>query len=98
MVIELCLGYPQPLLRAVGHPVIWIGALIAGLDRALNREGARRLSGIIAVLIVLSTVGSIAFVVERALFRIPLGFVVAAIIASTSIPPTTSDATIGAPG
>ncbi len=38
MLIELCLGYPQPLLRAIGHPVTWIGGLIGALDRALNRE------------------------------------------------------------
>src|ERR1700686_4059885 len=85
MVIELCLGYPQPLLRAIGHPVTWIGALIAVLDRTLNpppfppplggeeREGARRLSGIIAVLIVLGIVGSIAFVIAHVLLRIPFG-------------------------
>ena len=42
MLIELCLGYPQPLLRAIGHPVTWIGALIAELDRALNRDAAER--------------------------------------------------------
>jgi adenosylcobinamide-phosphate synthase len=97
MMIELCLGYPQPLLRAIGHPVTWIGALIASLDRTLNppsypppqagdgRDRARRLLGVIAVLIVLSIVGSIAFMIERALFRIPLGFVVTAVLASTLI-------------
>src|SRR5580700_4925980 len=97
MVIELCLGYPQPLLRAIGHPVTWIGALIAVLDRTLNpppfppplageeREGARRLSGIIAVLIVLGIVGSIAFVIAHVLLRIPFGFVVTAAAASTLI-------------
>jgi len=46
MLIELCLGYPHFLLRAIGHPVIWIGRLIGALDRALNREtmsaGVRR--------------------------------------------------------
>ena len=68
MLIELCLGYPERLLRAIGHPVTWIGGLIGALDRSLNRDaadrtGARRLAGIIAVLIVFGIVGSIAFVV-----------------------------------
>ncbi len=49
MLIELCLGYPQPLTAAIGHPVTWIGALIGELDRALNRDAAgaptRRLAG-----------------------------------------------------
>jgi len=97
MLIELCLGYPQPLLRAVGHPVTWIGGLIGTLDRLLNppplpllqageaREGANRSAGIIAILIVLGTVGSIAFIIERELLRLPFGLIVAALLASTLI-------------
>ena len=85
MLIELCAGYPQAVLRAIGHPVNWIGGLIAALDRLLNRGGARRGSGIIAVLILISIVGSIALVVERELFRVPFGLVITAIIASTLI-------------
>ena len=38
MLIELGLGYPQRLLRTIGHPVSWIGRLIDALDRRLNRE------------------------------------------------------------
>ena len=58
MLIELCVGYPERLVRAIGHPVTWIGGLIAALDRALNRDSGelrrqRRLAGVIAVLIVL---------------------------------------------
>ena len=37
LVIELMVGYPDRLLRAIGHPVIWIGQLIGWLDRVLNR-------------------------------------------------------------
>ena len=33
-------GYPDRLVRAIGHPVIWIGKLIDLLDRALNRTPA----------------------------------------------------------
>ena len=36
--IELLVGYPDRLLRAIGHPVIWIGNLISMLDRALNAD------------------------------------------------------------
>jgi adenosylcobinamide-phosphate synthase len=47
LVIEAALGYPQGLYARIGHPVTWLGALIAPLDRSLNREprliaGARR--------------------------------------------------------
>jgi adenosylcobinamide-phosphate synthase len=85
MLIELCAGYPQALLRAIGHPVTWIGGLIAALDRLLNRDGARRGNGIIAVLLLLVIVGSVAFVVERIFFRLPFGLFLAAIAASTLI-------------
>jgi len=39
LIIELMVGYPDRLARAIGHPVIWIGELIDLLDRALNRTG-----------------------------------------------------------
>src|SRR5580693_4890789 len=89
MVIELCAGYPQALLRAIGHPVTWIGRMIAALDRLLNRDTAdanwRRCAGVIAVLILLSIVGAIAFFVERELLRLPFGLIGVAVIASTLI-------------
>jgi adenosylcobinamide-phosphate synthase len=89
MMIELCAGYPQALLRAIGHPVIWIGRLIAALDRLLNRDTAdaswRRCAGAIAVVLLLGIVGAIAFGVERELLRLPFGFFAVAIIASTLI-------------
>jgi adenosylcobinamide-phosphate synthase len=89
MLIELCFGYPQALLRVVGHPVTWIGHLIAALDRLLNRDTAdphwRRGAGLVAVLLLLGIVGSIAYVVERELFRLPFGLLGIAVIASTLI-------------
>jgi adenosylcobinamide-phosphate synthase len=89
MLVELCAGYPQALLRVIGHPVTWIGALIATLDNALNRETAgvlwRRGAGVVAVVVLLGVVGAIAFVVERELLRLPFGLVIVAIVASSLI-------------
>jgi adenosylcobinamide-phosphate synthase len=89
MLIELCLGYPQPLTRAIGHPVTWIGRLIGELDRALNRDASeaarRRAAGIVAVTIVVAIVGTIAFTVEYELLRVPFGIFVTALLASTLI-------------
>jgi adenosylcobinamide-phosphate synthase len=92
MLIELCLGYPERLLRAVGHPVIWMGWLIGGLDRSLNREtdspAVRRAAGIAALLILLIVVGAIALVVERVLLSFlsfPLGIFATGLLASTLI-------------
>ena len=89
MLIELCFGYPLALHRAIGHPVTWIGRLIAWLDRALNRETAtpqaRRVAGVAAVVIPLAIVGVIAFLVQSALLRLPFGILAAALAASTLV-------------
>ena len=89
MLIELCLGYPATLHRAIGHPVTWMGRLIAWLDRALNRETAtpqaRRAAGVVAVLILLAIVGVLAFLVQSALLRLPFGIFAAALVASTLV-------------
>lgn len=42
LVAEAMLGYPAWLFAAIGHPVSWIGSLIAWLDRVWNRGGAVR--------------------------------------------------------
>jgi adenosylcobinamide-phosphate synthase len=89
MLIELCVGYPPPLSRAIGHPVTWIGGLIGALDRLINRDGAnpswRRGAGVIAILVLIGIVGLITFVVERELFRLPFGIFATAFLASTLI-------------
>jgi adenosylcobinamide-phosphate synthase len=36
LAIEAVFGYPQALYRRIGHPVTWIGALIAAMDARIN--------------------------------------------------------------
>jgi adenosylcobinamide-phosphate synthase len=85
MLVELAIGYPAPLLQAIGHPVTWIGRLIGALDRGLNRDGASRLPGLGAVLILLLVVGAIAVAVARGLGALPFGILPTAVIASSLI-------------
>ncbi len=88
MLIELCIGYPERLVRVIGHPVTWIGALIGGLDRLFNGDmtpALRRLAGILAVAIALGVVGAITFVVQWQLLRLPFGVVPVAVLASALI-------------
>jgi adenosylcobinamide-phosphate synthase len=88
MLIELCIGYPERLVRVIGHPVTWIGALIGGLDRLFNRDmtpALRRLAGILAVALALGVVGAISFVVQWQLLRLPFGVVPVAVLASALI-------------
>jgi adenosylcobinamide-phosphate synthase len=85
MLVELCLGYPQALLRAIGHPVTWIGALIALLDRRLNLPKSGRASGIIALLVLLVMLGSLAAIIQHGLLKLPFGLLITAVIGSSLI-------------
>jgi adenosylcobinamide-phosphate synthase len=89
LLIEIIVGYPDWLLRAIGHPVTWMGRMIAVLDRALNHEtmsdAKRRAAGAGALLAIIGIPAIIGYVVERGALLLPLGIVVAAIIASTLI-------------
>jgi len=53
-VVEAAVGYPEVLYRAIGHPVTWIGRLIAWGDRAWNSDQdsptQQRAQGILLVL------------------------------------------------
>ena len=58
LVIELAFGYPDAIYRWIGHPVSWIGALIAWCDRAWNRQEfsfeRRRMLGVATLLLLLA--------------------------------------------
>ena len=68
LALEAVLGYPEALFRRIRHPVVWMGGLIAWLERRLNRETgtnkARRLAGLLAQLLLL-----LAAVVPAALLQ-----------------------------
>ena len=87
MLIELTVGYPDGLARAIGHPVTWMGRLVSWLDQRLNRDGAdaesRRRAGAVAMLALLGIVGLVAFLIEQSLLLLPLGLIAVAILAST---------------
>jgi adenosylcobinamide-phosphate synthase len=89
MLIELAVGYPDRLVRAIGHPVTWMGHLIGALDCGFNRETAkpatRRALGVLAVCIIAVSVGLCAFVAAHAMLLLPFGFLAVALIASTLI-------------
>ncbi len=46
LALDALIGWPAPLYRRIGHPVTWLGRLIAACEARLNRGGpARRLAG-----------------------------------------------------
>jgi adenosylcobinamide-phosphate synthase len=89
LLIEVLVGYPDRLVRSIGHPVTWIGRLIGALERYCNRDTAepvqRRALGIITLLVVVTIVAVAAFVIERGLLLLPFGVIGAGFVASTLI-------------
>lgn len=88
LVIEAAFGYPQGLYARIGHPVTWIGALIARLDRGLNREGdsfaGRKAAGALALVLLLAITLAVSLALTtlcRALG--PFGLLPLALIASS---------------
>jgi adenosylcobinamide-phosphate synthase len=94
LLVEALVGYPDRLVRSIGHPVSWIGQLIGTLERYCNRDTAepvqRRALGIITLLLVVTIVAVAAFVIERGLLLLPfgvigVGFLASALIAQRSL-------------
>jgi len=89
LLIEALVGYPDWLVRSIGHPVIWMGRLIGLFDDTLNHESmscaSRRTMGILTLFIVIGIAGIVAYALERSLLWLPLGVVCVALAASTLV-------------
>lgn len=97
---EACLGYPQGLFRAIGHPVTWTGRLIALADGRLNQENRsfaiRRARGFAALFLLLSIAGGVAYLFSLGLAGLelprPASLALTALIASSLIAQRSLDA------
>ncbi|MFG1296062.1 adenosylcobinamide-phosphate synthase CbiB [Xanthobacter variabilis] len=89
MIFEALLGYPDALVRRIGHPVMWIGRLIATLDRHWNRpelsDGRRRLLGVLTVCLLVLAAALPAAGLEAGLRVLPFGWVLAGLLGSTLV-------------
>jgi adenosylcobinamide-phosphate synthase len=83
LIIERLFGYPDALVRRIGHPVIWMGALISRLETALNRGQNRRAKGVLAQLVLLLVAGLVAGALAWLCRQIPFGWLMEALLAST---------------
>jgi adenosylcobinamide-phosphate synthase len=76
MVADALLGWPDRLFGRIGHPVTWLGRLIAVLDAQLNRPAEtpvqRRIAGAATALIVIILAAGFGCIAQRA---IPSGLV-----------------------
>lgn len=85
LLVEALVGYPAAVLARIGHPVTWMGRLIAALDAAWNRGGPRsqRLAGIAMLAILVGISAGAAAFMQWALVGMLLPLLV--IIASTGL-------------
>jgi adenosylcobinamide-phosphate synthase len=90
LVIEALAGYPQWLFRAAGHPVTWIGQLLAWCERRWNRTNLtfaqQRVQGIaaliVALLVALTVSGALSLVLSSFFPALP-GTLLGGFLAST---------------
>jgi adenosylcobinamide-phosphate synthase len=89
LLIDATVGYPERIVRMIGHPVMWIGGLIDWLDLRLNREAlsaaSRKAAGFVAALVIIAVPTGVGFAIERALLLVPFGFLGVSLVASTLI-------------
>lgn len=66
--LDALLGWPDWLVARIGHPVIWLGALIGALDARWNRASdspsLRRVAGVAAALIVIIVAAGLGWAVQ----------------------------------
>lgn len=91
---DAVIGDPDAMWRRLPHPVAWMGATIAALDRHMNREtdtaGLRRLAGIGALVLLLLIWCLAALALQIVLLQLPgnwfwLGAAASVLIAQNSL-------------
>jgi adenosylcobinamide-phosphate synthase len=86
LAIERRLGYPQRLIQAIGHPVIWFGALISFCETRLNTDkrtpAQRKLAGVIALALLLLTVLAVTIGISTILSWLPSGWLIEMLLAT----------------
>lgn len=87
LLFERIVGYPTRLVAAVGHPVMWFGALISLLETRLNTTSRSprhlRLAGIVGLVLLLAAVLFTSLAIQQVLRALPFGWVVETLLATT---------------
>ncbi len=91
MLVEGAISWPARLFAVIGHPVTWLGRLIAALEEWCNRDGFakpnRKLLGVAAALFTIGATGGVAWAAARALPDGPIGMVLTGLLAWPLIAP-----------
>ena len=85
--LEAIVGYPLFLLRMLGHPVAWIGAMIGATERLLNRPDSPRrtqkLLGLISLSYWLMSAGVCGVLISWACRGTILGWMILVVLATS---------------
>jgi len=89
IIMERLFGYPKPLYDKIGHPVEWIGTLLAKLETLLYDPDAEpmqsRLRGLAALLALLLIAAIPAVLVASVVSTARFGWIIEALLATTLI-------------
>jgi adenosylcobinamide-phosphate synthase len=88
LAVELALGYPDWLFRAIGHPVTWFGRLISCLDSRLNHatdpDALRRRNGALALATIVLMPAAVGLAAQLVILSVvPLGLLVVVLVATS---------------
>jgi adenosylcobinamide-phosphate synthase len=88
LAVELALGYPDWLFRAIGHPVTWFGRLISCLDSRLNHatdpDALRRRNGVLALAAIVLMPAAVGLAAQLVILSVvPLGLLVVVLVATS---------------
>lgn len=89
LAVDAAFGEPARVYRYGPHPVAAIGHAVAWLDRRLNRPrwpaAGRRLAGALALVLLLAPLAAAAWLAALGLGRVPGGWLLEGVLASTLI-------------
>ncbi|MEI3805474.1 adenosylcobinamide-phosphate synthase CbiB [Agrobacterium sp. CCNWLW32] len=87
LLIERLTGYPDWLFKRIGHPVTWVGSLIALLDKKWNRENAsfsqRKAAGVAALAGFVGLTLLLAWFAQSTLIFLPFGILLVAVLGAS---------------
>jgi adenosylcobinamide-phosphate synthase len=82
--LDAAFGYPQWLYARIGHPVSWIGRLIAWCEQRWNAPhfsfARRRANGLLSLIVVVAATASVAIAIERLVGGIFPGIIAALVL------------------
>lgn len=87
LIIERIFGYPNRLVKWIGHPVIWQGAMISLLEDQWNGADlsarVQRIGGVAMLVVLIAVSLLVSLVLHRLFAALPFGWMIEAFVASS---------------